>query len=200
MGNDEAVRRVIAEFKSSPYYDPESYSFSGGQGREVPLQLTRPQAVGSDSISVTAMSVAQRQSLYAPGKAFPDFSLIDRSGAMRALSDYQGNVLLVDVWMRQWTPWKRDLPNLASTYSRYHAKGLNILGICMDRETGDFDAFLQQNNMPWPQVVDDLSLTKKLGLFGEASNYLIDRNGAIIGRDLHGGDLVDAIRRACTSP
>ncbi|HEY8241225.1 MAG TPA: TlpA disulfide reductase family protein [Kiritimatiellia bacterium] len=196
LGDESSVRQVIAEFKASRYYDPETYPFAGGKGPGVPLELVRPTATGSDSLSVTAMEVARTRSQFAEGGYFPTFNVIDRAGGVHELADYRGKVLLLDFWVRDWTPWKRDLPNQVSAYSRYHKSGLEILGFCLERDPADLDAYLSSNKLTWPQVAGDTAVPARLGIFGEASNYLLDQNGMIIGRNLRGADLVEAIKTA----
>ena len=122
--------------------------------------------------------------------------MVDTEGMVRERRDYEGKVLLVDFWLRDWTPWKRDLNNLVSMYERYHGAGFEIIGFCLERDPADLGGFLGQNRMAWPHVVNDTALCSQLGIFGEASNFLIDRSGAIIGRDLRGADLVEAVKGA----
>jgi peroxiredoxin len=196
LGDQDAVRQVIAEFRASPYYDPESYPFAGGSGPNVPLELVRPTATGSDSLSVTAMEVARTRAQYTEGSYFPTFNVVDTSGVVRELADYRGKVLLVDFWVREWTPWKRDLPNVISAYKRYHDQGFEILGLSLEPNTESLETYAAENKMTWPLVVGDRSLAARLGVFGEAANFLIDQNGLIIGRDLRGADLVEAVKTA----
>jgi peroxiredoxin len=196
LGDEAAVRGVIEEFKGSAYYDAEDYPFSGGQGLGEPLTMVRPSATASDSLSVTAMEVARTQSRFSPGNYFPEFNVIDADGVVRERGAYQGKVLLVDFWLRDWTPWKRDLNTLVSAYNRYRSSGFDVIGFCLERDPVDLAGFLGQNGMTWPQVVNEASLSSQLGIFGEASNFLLDRNGAIIGRDLRGADLVEAVKAA----
>ena len=44
--------------------------------------------------------------------------------------------------------------------------------------------------------MDGKGLPKQLGIFGDCQNFLVDKNGAIIGRNLHGADLIEAVKRA----
>lgn len=200
LGDEAAVRGVIEEFKNSAHYDAEDYPFSGGQGLGEPLAMVRPSATAPDSLSVTAMEVARTQSRFAPGNYFPEFNVIDTTGTVRERRDYEGKVLLVDFWLRDWTPWKRDLNTLVSVYGRYRGAGFDVIGFCLERDPAGLDGFLGQSGMAWPQVVNDTALSSQLGIFGEASNFLLDRNGAIIGRDLRGADLVEAIKGALSAP
>jgi len=55
--------------------------------------------------------------------------------------------------------------------------------------------FLRAYSMTWPQVTPDPALLRKLGIFGEATSFLIDQNGQIVGRDLKGTQLTDAVKR-----
>lgn len=196
LGDEQAVRRVMDEFTASPHFDPESYAYSGGQGRDVPLKMVRPSVTGADSISVTAMNVARQQSRFAAGSLFPDFALNDVHGRMITPHDFRGKVVLVDFWHRDWTPWRRELAHLASVYSRYHDQGFEIIGMCLEPDATDVVQFMSENRMAWPVVTDDTTLARSLGIFGESANFLLDRNGVIIARNLRGSDLVAALRRA----
>ncbi len=200
LGDEASVQRVIREFEASPHYDAEVYSYSVSEGRNTPMTIMRPSADANGSISVTAMSVARRQSQYAPGNLFPDFSVVDVSGRDLNREDFRGKVLLVDLWVRDWAPWKRDLDNVRALYGRYHEKGFEILGVCIEPRADDLASFSSKNRMPWAQVADGATLSRGLGIYGEATNFLIDQNGVIIGRDLHGAELVAAVKRALRIP
>jgi peroxiredoxin len=149
---------------------------------------------------MTAMSVAKRKAQYAVGALFPGFHVVDARGREWTLEDFRGKVLLVDFWARDWTPWKRDLDNLRAFHDRYDINGFEVLGICLEPAPGDLASFAASQRIPWPLVGGDGTLAKQLGLFGEAANFLVDRNGVIIGRDLRGADLAAAAKRALTAP
>lgn len=198
LGDEQAVRRVMDEFRASPHFDPEFYTTSGIQGPNSQVKVVRPSALGTggDSVSVTRMNVARQRASFAPGNPFPDFALNDVEGRMVTPADLQGKVVLVDFWHPSWTPWRRDLDHLVSVYSRYRDSGFEILGVCLDPAMDDVASFAKKNRMSWILVAHDLSLSSTLGLFGESTNYLLDRNGTILARDLRGGELVAAVRRA----
>lgn len=196
LGDEFAISRLIEDFKKSPHYDPQPYTYSGGQGRDVPLVITRPGGRGDDSLTVTAMEVARQRARSAAGRAFPDFELVDNRGRAIRSADYRGKVVLVDFWLQGWTPWERDVPSLVRTYKEYRGQGFEIIGINLERDTQSVESFAKRQGMTWPQVVGDQALSRRLGIFGEATNYLLDRNGNIIGRNLRGADLLQAVRAA----
>lgn len=196
LGDDAAVRRVMDEFRASPYFDEEPYAVTVGEGRDTPLAIVRPSVAGSESISLTAMKVARQRTQTSPGNYFPEFKLTDRSGAPLVSEAYRGKVLLLDFWTRGWTPWLRDLENMKGMYGRYHEAGLEVVGVCVEADSAEADAFVREHHLPWAQAVRGAALAKQLGIFGEATNFLIDRNGVIVARDLRGSDLVAAVKRA----
>ena len=60
------------------------------------------------------------------------------------------------------------------------------------------DRFLSgRRDMSWPQVDVEqaLPVMRQLGLFGEAANYIVNREGLIIGRNLYGADLLFFLER-----
>ncbi len=196
MGDESAIQRVMQEFQASPNYDPEFYSYSVGEGRNTPVTMVRPSAGSAGSVSVMAMNVAKQQSQFSPGAAFPSFRVTDASGRTWTSEDLRGKVYLVDFWARDWTPWKRDLDNLRSFYARYHTSGFEVIGVNLDANSGDLNSFAQAQRIAWPLAPLDRNLTKDLGIFGDCTNYLVDQNGVIVGRNLRGADLIAAAKRA----
>lgn len=196
LGNEGAVNRTIEEFRASPYFDPQAYAYSGGQGPKDPLAVTRPTAAGSGSISETAMRVAQQQSRAAPGTAFPAYELTDATGGKLTREQFAGKVVLYDFWQKDWPVWKRDLTSVRDAYLRHKPKGFDIVGISLDADKSAAAAFAKSNRMDWTHVPEARALAGQLGIYGECANVLVDRNGMIIGRNLRGGDLIEAIRIA----
>lgn len=196
LGAEETIRRLINEFKSSRFYDPEKYTYKGGWGRDVPLELTRPGARGDDSLSVTTMEMYRQRARFAPGRPFPEFEAVDTRGVPVRLADYRGRVVLIDFWLQGWEPWQRELANVASLYQRYNKSGFEIIGVNLEPAPTGLNDFVRAYNMVWPQIAGDRTLPKKLGIFGEAASFLVDREGFVIGRDLRGAELVQAVRQA----
>jgi peroxiredoxin len=194
LGDEVAIGNLISEFRRSRLYDPQRYGYEVGAGRDTPLSIVRPGAQGDNSTTVTAMEKYRVQARFAPGRTFPDIELTDRGGARVSLSDYRGKVVLVDFWMPGWTPWQRELPNLAQVYRKYQSYGFEIVGVTLGATVSD--EFLRSNRMTWPQAAAAASVTKRLGIFGEVTSFLLDKDGTVVGRDLKGSDLVEAVKRS----
>lgn len=191
-GNAAAVADVIAAYKGSKYYDPKPYAWSGGTGPGDPLVLARPGATGGDSLPLTIMEKALVRAQSAPGVLFPDAALTDIRGASFSLASFRGRVVLVDFFARGWKVWEENLPMVVDLWGRYNKDGFSVVSICLEPNPSGLDGL----KLPWPLVAGAPALTRPLGIFGETTSYLLDRNGMVIARDLRGQDLVFAVRRA----
>jgi hypothetical protein len=79
------------------------------------------------------------------------------------------------------------------TYRHFHSKGFTVLGVSLDEQKDKWLAAIRQDGMPWTQV-SDLKGWKNdaavlYGVEGIPMNYLVDRNGTIVGRGLRGQEL-----------
>ena len=191
-GNAAAVEAVISEYKASKYYDPKPYAWSGGAGPGDPLLMARPGATGGDSLPLTIMEKALVRAKSAPGISFPDATLTDIYGRIFTLSSLRGKVVLVDFFARGWKVWEENLPQSIDLWNRYNASGFEVVSICLEpNATG-----LETIGLPWSIVAGASTLTRPLGIFGETTSYLLDRNGMVLARNLRGQDLSFAVRRA----
>jgi len=195
-GDSDAIGKLIADYKASPHYKPEAYPWTGGNGPGDPLYIARPRAEGGASLPLSIMEKARRRAASAPGTAFPDAVVTDLWGRNIQISAYRGRVLLVDFFVRGWKLWDDNLVQQRDLWQRCHGQGFDILGICLEPSP----AGLENLNLPWPVATGALDLTRRLGIFGQSTSYLLDRNGNVIARDLRGQDLAFAVRRALEAP
>ena len=199
LGDRDALRELIAEYRASPHYAPEPFRYRGGQGRDVPLEVVRPAARGSDDLILTAMRRNIEQAMAAPGDAFPPFEWRDIDGRAVSPAALGARAVLVDFFPVGSVPWERTVPQLSRLYSDYSAAGFEIVGVAINRDAaGLVDLRRAHPEMAWPLVAADeaRAAMKTLGLFGDAANYLIDADGRILGRNLQGAALVEAVKRA----
>ena len=88
------------------------------------------------------------------GKVAPDFSAPTPEGEMLALSDIKGKATIIDFWASWCGPCRRENPNVVRIYEKYHDKGLEIIGVSLDRENQKqrwIDA-IDKDNLTWHQV------------------------------------------------
>ncbi len=134
------------------------------------------------------------------GMTAPDFTAHTTDGGEITLSDYRGQVVLLEFWGAWCTPCKASMPHLQDLYDRYHAQGLVVIAVSTDPDEQDTIDFLTENGYTdfisvWaPGGKHGSPITKLYGvdssLVGIPRTYLIDRQGVIryVGHPLDLGD------------
>jgi thiol-disulfide isomerase/thioredoxin len=75
------------------------------------------------------------------GKPAPAFDLPGTSKAIR-LADLKGRVVYVDFWASWCAPCKQSFPWMNEMQAKYGPRGLNIVGVTVDKKREDADKFL----------------------------------------------------------
>jgi peroxiredoxin len=144
--------------------------------------------------------VKKLRTALAEGTRFPDFEVKDTAGKPLSIAKYKGNVVLLDFWATWCGPCVRELPNVIKTYEAHHKKGFEIIGISLDKDQPKLASFTREKNMTWPQYFDGLGwgnkLAVKYGVNSIPATYLLDGQGLIIGKDLRGEALEQAVAKA----
>jgi peroxiredoxin len=156
--------------------------------------------VGLEKQETAAAAAKKMQDALAVGTKFPDFNETDVAGQPLSLASHKGNVVLVDFWATWCGPCRGELPNVIATYQKYHAQGFDIVGVSLDQEKAKLLSFTKDQNMTWQQFFDGQGwgnkLAVKYGIESIPATFLLDRDGKIIGKDLRGEALEQAVTSA----
>lgn len=140
----------------------------------------------------------ERMKAVAIGKKYTDFGLDTPEGELLKVSDvHQGNVLLIDFWASWCGPCRRANPEVVEIYKEYHEQGFNILGVSLDRDSASWVKAIADDQLTWSHI-SDLKYWNSEGaeLYGVPAiphTVLIDRDGIITAKNLHGDELREAI-------
>jgi thiol-disulfide isomerase/thioredoxin len=104
-------------------------------------------------------------------------------------SRYRGKTLLVTFWASWADPVRRDLPELVKLYQQYRGKDFEILGVNLDNDRADLDAFLKEHSLPWPQVFEPGGIEKsrfatEYGIIALPTMVLVDPKGKVVNRNI----------------
>jgi len=140
------------------------------------------------------------QAALADGSAFPDFTEKDVTGQPLSIANYKGKVVLIDFWATWCGPCVGELPNVLKTYEKHHGQGFEIIGISLDQDENKLTSFTKEKNMTWQQFFDGKvwqnKLAVKYGIQAIPATYLLDGEGKIIGKNLRGEALEEAVSKA----
>lgn len=142
--------------------------------------------------------IMEKQKDVGIGMKYKDFALETPEGKMLSISEvHQGSVLLIDFWASWCSPCRQANPELVAMYADYHDKGFDILGVSLDSDKASWIKAIGDDNLTWSQISDvkgwDCEGAKLYGVPAIPHAVLVDREGTIIAKNLHGDELREAI-------
>jgi peroxiredoxin len=133
--------------------------------------------LGSASVFATASD--------ATGPA-PAFTLTDLSGVSTALSQYKGQVVMVNFWATWCGPCQQEMPLLDQMYKKFKPAGFTLIGVNVDKDAPPVKDLLARKPVSFPVLLDPTNgVSKAYHLDEMPSSVIIDRNGTI--RYVHRG-------------
>lgn len=131
------------------------------------------------------------------GAKAPEFTAPGPNGEQVALTDVLGKVTLVDFWAAWCRPCRAENPNVVSVYKKYHDKGLNILGVSLDRKAEDWKKAIEDDGLTWNHVSHvqyfNDPVAKLYNVDAIPAAFLLDENGVIIAKNLRGPALEEKV-------
>jgi thiol-disulfide isomerase/thioredoxin len=112
--------------------------------------------------------------------AAPEFNLPARGGATVDLSQFKGQVVMINFWASWCVPCRQEMPLLDSIYKKYKPLGFTLLSVNVEPEQKDAESFLKQTPVTFPVLFDAKS--KVSGLYnvqGMPTTVFIDRKGNV---------------------
>ena len=127
------------------------------------------------------------------GEIAPLFDGPTPTGDRIALESFRGKVVIIDFWASWCRPCRIENPNLVRLYKRMHDKGLEIVGVSLDRNKASWERAIADDGLTWNHVsnlqywADPIAQLYSVRAIPAA--FVLDREGRIVGKNLRGAQL-----------
>lgn len=138
-----------------------------------------PAAAKARGATVRLDCIGKEIKLHGPS---PDGKVVD-------LAQFRKKAVIIQYWATNCEPCIADFEQLRELQAKYQKKGLAIVGVSLDGNKKELDAFLKKNKLPWVQVYEpgglDSRLANEMGILSLPTMILVDRQGKVVNRNVH---------------
>ena len=119
-------------------------------------------------------------------KAAPDFTLKSLKGSNLKLSEFRGDVVMINFWATWCGPCQQEMPILNDLYLKYRDEGLTMLGVNVEKNTSKAADMIRELRVVYPVLFDKQSqVSKDYNVDDMPTTVLVDRDGNL--RYVHQG-------------
>ena len=142
-----------------------------------------------DKLAKPAVSISPAE----VGTVAPEFSAPNPQGKSVSLKESLGKVTIVDFWASWCNPCRLENPNVVALYNEFHAKGLNIISVSLDKDAAKWKEAIAKDKLSWTQVSNlkdfEDPIAVAYGVNSIPSVFVLDSKGTIVAKDLRGAEL-----------
>ncbi|NHN24889.1 redoxin domain-containing protein [Flavobacterium jejuense] len=127
------------------------------------------------------------------GKPAPEFSAPSPEGKTISLKESLGKVTIIDFWASWCKPCRLENPNVVAMYNELHEKGLNIIGISLDKDADKWKQAIADDGLVWNHVSNlkfwQDPIAEQYNVKSIPATFILDGKGNIVAKDLRGDEL-----------
>jgi len=114
----------------------------------------------------------------------PNFTLRTIEGKTIELQDLQGKVVVLNFWATWCPPCRAEIPGLLDVYRKHRSKGLEIVGISLDRDGWTrVSPLMHELNIDYPVVLGNNDVANAYGgIRAIPTTVIVGRDGKIVDR------------------
>ncbi len=137
--------------------------------------------------------ISLQQKIHYSMDGLPDIKLKDLSGNSRSLNSLRGKTVLLYFWSVYSDIAKEQNPVFEKIYRKYKSKGFEIYAVSVDSNTDAWSRIVKYDGLSFINVsgpeIPDSEIAHAYNLRSVPANYLLDKEGNILERDLYGPEL-----------
>ena len=118
------------------------------------------------------------------GSKAPDFTAVTVDSAPREarLSDYRGQVVMINVWATWCLPCRVEMPSIEALHRDFAPKGFKVLAVSVDDpgHSATIRAFVEQYNLTFEILHDpEKKIVEQYDILGYPETFIVGRDGVI---------------------
>jgi peroxiredoxin len=142
------------------------------------------------------------------GDRAPAYTGVTLAGDTLSVADFQGQVLMLNIWATWCAPCQSEMPGLQRLADRFADSGLRVVGVSIDAPGSDgaVRRFVNDHGIRFAIARDPgQRVTRVFSTIGVPETFLFDRHGRLVQRwigefDPSGEVALEAVRRADATP
>jgi peroxiredoxin len=144
------------------------------------LTALRPTVLAILLLVVVAAAVPTTAATRLKGEQAPDFVLKSLSGENVRLSEFRGQVVLINFWASWAGPSRMEMPRLEKIAETYRSSGFVLLGVNMDDTEASATNFAKAYDITYPLLLDaHKEVVRRYAVETVPVTVLVDRAGSI---------------------
>lgn len=139
---------------------------------------TRAQAVAL--VALLLLSSCEKRPGLEVGDMAPEFSLPSLDGTVMSLSDWQGQVVVLNYWATWCPPCVQEMPSLQELHEALGEQGLRVVAVSVDERFSDIQGFVDRFDLSFIILHDEgMKTARRYQTFKYPETYIIDRSGRV---------------------
>jgi len=196
MNNPFSMASILALYQR---FDDQSYVINDLQTMRVAasaLNSIYPESVHVKALYQNTLQLLKEEQnaklqkiIEEQGENSPEIILPNPEGEEIALSSLRGKVVLVQFWSEEDRNSRILNEALVEAYKKYKNKGFEIYQVSVGENRSEWVDVIDKDNLSWINVADmngSLSAVHSYNIKTIPYNYLLDKEGNIIGKNLKG--------------
>ena len=157
-----------------------------GKAVELKIKEAKTPSVGASAVPPTQAPVGS-------AKWSSDFSAPNPEGKTISLKESLGKITIVDFWASWCGPCRAENPNVVALYNEFHSKGLNIVGVSLDKDAAKWKEAIAKDKLTWTQVSHLKFWNEPIAIQYQVESipatFILDASGKVVAKDLRGDEL-----------